>query len=156
MQVASGEDGAGWAAFFRDLTARGLSGVQLVTSDAHAGLVAAIGATLPDASWQRCRTHHAANLMSATPKSSWPCGFGRCCTASTTSPTPARHTPSTAGSSTNRPRQVWFDAYHTPSRGTGRSRRRSGSIRLASTSAAEGPQRPQAWRRMRADAVGLS
>ncbi len=58
--------------FFRDLTARGLSGVRLVTSDAHAGLVAAIGATLPGASWQRCRTHYAANLMSATPKSSWP------------------------------------------------------------------------------------
>lgn len=72
VQVTSGEDGAGWLAFFRDLTARGLSGVRLVTSDAHAGLVAAIGATLPGASWQRCRTHYAANLMSATPKSSWP------------------------------------------------------------------------------------
>ncbi len=72
LQVTSGEDGAGWLAFFRDLTARGLSGVQLVTSDAHAGLVAAIGATLPGASWQRCRTHYAANLMSATPKASWP------------------------------------------------------------------------------------
>ncbi|WP_157114426.1 IS256 family transposase, partial [Nocardia gamkensis] len=57
VQVTSGEDGAGWLAFFRDLVARGLSGVQLVTSDAHAGLVAAIGATLPGASWQRCRTH---------------------------------------------------------------------------------------------------
>lgn len=57
LQVTSGEDGAGWLAFFRDLTARGLSGVGLVTSDAHAGLVAAIGATLPGASWQRCRTH---------------------------------------------------------------------------------------------------
>ncbi|KAL14662.1 transposase, partial [Mycobacterium tuberculosis TKK_04_0149] len=31
------------------------------TSDAHAGLVAAIGATLPAAAWQRCRTHYAAN-----------------------------------------------------------------------------------------------
>jgi putative transposase len=72
LQVTSSEDGAGWLGFFRDLTARGLSGVKLVTSDAHAGLVAAIGATLPGASWQRCRTHYAANLMSATPKSSWP------------------------------------------------------------------------------------
>jgi putative transposase len=44
LQVTSAEDGAGWLAFFRDLTARGLSGVALVTSDAHAGLVAAIGA----------------------------------------------------------------------------------------------------------------
>jgi transposase-like protein len=72
LQVTSGEDGAGWLAFFRDLTARGLTGVKLVTSDAHAGLVAAIGATLPGAGWQRCRTHYAANLMSATPKASWP------------------------------------------------------------------------------------
>ena len=71
LQVSTSEDGAGWLAFFRDLVARGLSGVRLVTSDAHAGLVAAIGATLGGASWQRCRTHYAANLMSATPKSSW-------------------------------------------------------------------------------------
>jgi transposase-like protein len=54
LQVTSAEDGAGWLAFFRDLVARGLSGVALVTSDAHAGLVEAIGATLPGASWQRC------------------------------------------------------------------------------------------------------
>ena len=72
LQVTSAEDGAGWLAFFRDLTARGLTGVQLVTSDAHAGLVSAIGATLPGAGWQRCRTHYAANLMAATPKASWP------------------------------------------------------------------------------------
>src|SRR6201989_502697 len=72
LQVTSGEDGAGWLGFFRDLTARGLSGVKLVTSDAHQALVAAIGATLPGASWQRCRTHYAANLMAATPKASWP------------------------------------------------------------------------------------
>jgi transposase-like protein len=58
-------------AFWRSLTARGLSGVKLVTSDAHAGLVAAIGATLPGAAWQRCRTHYAANVMSVCPKSSW-------------------------------------------------------------------------------------
>jgi transposase-like protein len=72
LQVTSAEDGAGWLAFFRDLTARGLSGVALVTSDAHRGLTEAIGATLPGASWQRCRTHYAANLMSVTPKASWP------------------------------------------------------------------------------------
>ena len=71
LHVTSAEDGAGWLGFFRDLTARGLSGVALVTSDAHRGLVEAIGATLPGASWQRCRTHYAANLMAATPKSAW-------------------------------------------------------------------------------------
>ena len=72
LQVTSAEDGAGWLGFFRDLTARGLTGVQLVTSDAHNGLVSAIGATLPGAAWQRCRTHYAANLMPVTPKASWP------------------------------------------------------------------------------------
>jgi transposase-like protein len=72
LQVTSAEDGAGWLAFFRDLTARGLTGVALVTSDAHRGLVEAIGATLPGAGWQRCRTHYAANLMAVTPKISWP------------------------------------------------------------------------------------
>jgi transposase-like protein len=72
LQVTTSEDGAGWLGFFRDLSARGLSGVRLVTSDAHAGLTAAIAATLPGASWQRCRTHYSANLMSVTPKSSWP------------------------------------------------------------------------------------
>src|SRR5215213_4040614 len=71
LQVTSAEDGAGWLGFIRDLTARGLTGVQLVTSDAHRGLVEAIGATLPGAAWQRCRTHYAANLMSATAKSAW-------------------------------------------------------------------------------------
>jgi putative transposase len=72
LHVTTSEDGAGWLAFFRDLVARGLSGVKLVTSDAHAGLVAAIDATLGGAAWQRCRTHYAANLMSITPKTSWP------------------------------------------------------------------------------------
>jgi putative transposase len=71
LQVTSAEDGAGWLGFLRDLVARGLHGVALVTSDAHPGLVAAVGATLPGASWQRCRTHYAANLMSATPKHTW-------------------------------------------------------------------------------------
>ena len=71
LHVTSAEDGAGWLGFFRDLIARGLSGVALVTSDAHRGLVEAIGATLPGAAWQRCRTHYAANLMSATPKNAW-------------------------------------------------------------------------------------
>jgi putative transposase len=72
VQVSSAEDGAGWLAFFRDLVARGLSGVGLITSDAHPGLVAAIGATLPGAAWQRYRMHYTTNLMAVTPKSSWP------------------------------------------------------------------------------------
>ncbi|MCK5868410.1 IS256 family transposase [uncultured Nocardioides sp.] len=72
MRVATSETGAAWNEFFADLVARGLSGVRLVTSDAHPGLVEAIAANLPGAAWQRCRTHYAANLMSVTPKSMWP------------------------------------------------------------------------------------
>jgi len=72
LDVASDEDGAGWLAFLRSLTARGLSGVRLVISDAHAGLVAAIGAALPGASWQRCRTHYLRNLLTKVPKSAQP------------------------------------------------------------------------------------
>ena len=98
LHVTTAEDGAGWLAFFRDLTARGLTGVALVTSDAHRGLTEAIGATLPGASWQRCRTHYAANLMAATPEVARGAGCGRCCTASMTSPTPSRCTPSSTAS----------------------------------------------------------
>ena len=72
FEVTSAEDGAGWLAFFRGLVARGLSGVVLVTSDAHAGLVAAIAATLPGASWQRCRTHYLRDLLTKISKTSQP------------------------------------------------------------------------------------
>jgi putative transposase len=72
FDVASAEDGAGWLAFFRGLVARGLAGVALVTSDAHRGLVAAIAATLPGASWQRCRTHYLRDLLTKVAKSSQP------------------------------------------------------------------------------------
>jgi transposase-like protein len=72
LTVATSETGPAWNTFFADLVARGLTGVQLVTSDAHAGLKEAIAANLPGAAWQRCRTHYAANLMGVTPKSMWP------------------------------------------------------------------------------------
>jgi putative transposase len=72
LEVTSSEDGAGWLAFFRGLVARGLSGVVLVTSDAHPGLVAAIAATLPGASWQRCRTHYLRDLLTKVAKTSQP------------------------------------------------------------------------------------
>jgi transposase-like protein len=72
VKVATSETKEAWNVFFADLVARGLTGVQLVTSDAHAGLIEAIAANLPGATWQRCRTHYAANLMSVCPKSAWP------------------------------------------------------------------------------------
>src|SRR5699024_10839569 len=61
-----------WTGYFRDLKARGLNEVYLVTSDAHLGIQHAIGEVLPNASWQRCRTHFAKNLSSMVPKTQWP------------------------------------------------------------------------------------
>ena len=72
VDVDTAETGAGWLAFLRGLKARGLSGVELAISDAHGGLVDALGAALPGASWQRCRTHFAANLLAKVPKSAQP------------------------------------------------------------------------------------
>jgi putative transposase len=69
LDVVTAEDGAAWLAFLRSLVARGLSGAKLVTSDAHPGLVDAIAATLPGATWQRCRTHAMRNLLTRVPKS---------------------------------------------------------------------------------------
>ena len=68
VDVITPEDGAGWTAFLRGLVARGLTGVQLVISDAHEGLKNAIAAVLPGASWQRCRTHFMRNLLGKVPK----------------------------------------------------------------------------------------
>ena len=68
MDVVTTEDGAGWLAFLRSLVSRGLEGVVSVTSDAHRGLRDAIAATLPGASWQRCRTHFMSNLLTQVPK----------------------------------------------------------------------------------------
>lgn len=69
LDVVTTEDGAGWLAFFRDMVSRGLSGVQLVISDAHEGLKGAIAATM-SCSWQRCRTHFMRNLLTKVPKHS--------------------------------------------------------------------------------------
>ena len=67
--MLTAEDGAGWTSFLRGLVARGLSGVELVISDAHQGLKGAIAAVLPGASWQRCRTHFMRNLLCRVPES---------------------------------------------------------------------------------------
>ena len=72
VDLVTTEDGAGWLAFLRSLVARGLSGVKLVVSDAHEGLVDAIASVLVGAGWQRCRTHFANNLRAKTPKHAWP------------------------------------------------------------------------------------
>ena len=68
FDVGPSEDGAFWSAFLRSLVAPGLSGVRLVTSDAHRGLKGAVAAALVGASWQRCRGHFMRNALSLVPK----------------------------------------------------------------------------------------
>ena len=72
FDIVTTESTASWTEFLRSLVARGLSGVELVISDAHGGIKAAIGQVLAEASWQRCRTHFMANLATKCPKASWP------------------------------------------------------------------------------------
>jgi putative transposase len=60
FDVGDSEDGAFWTAFLRSVKARGLGGVQLVISDAHTGLKAAISSVFIGAAWQRCRVHFSA------------------------------------------------------------------------------------------------
>ena len=68
MDVGDSEDGAFWTAFLRSLKARQLTGVQLVISDAHAGLKQAIAAVFIGASRQRCRVHFVRNVLAVVPK----------------------------------------------------------------------------------------
>jgi putative transposase len=72
FDIVTTEDTAAWTAFLRSLVARGFSGVELVISDAHGGIKAAIAQVFADATWQRCRTHFMANLASRVPKANWP------------------------------------------------------------------------------------
>jgi transposase-like protein len=72
LEIGAAEDGAVWTGFLRGLVARGLSGVKLVTSDAHQGLKDAIAAVLEGASWQRCRTHFMRNLLTTVPRHAQP------------------------------------------------------------------------------------
>jgi putative transposase len=66
--LGASETEAFWVEFLRSLVERGLAGVQLVISDAHAGLKAAIGQVLAGTSWQRCRVHFMRNLLAHIPR----------------------------------------------------------------------------------------
>ena len=68
VAVGVSEDEAFWQEFLRSLVRRGLKGVQLVISDAHEGLKAAISQVLTGASWQRCRVHFMRNVLSHVPQ----------------------------------------------------------------------------------------
>ncbi|MFV2044360.1 MAG: IS256 family transposase [Anaerolineales bacterium] len=62
------EEEAFWLDFLRGLVRRGLTGVRLVTSDAHEGLKAALAQALGGVTWQRCRVHFMRNILAHVPK----------------------------------------------------------------------------------------
>jgi putative transposase len=68
VSVGDAEDEIFWTTFLRRLRERGLSGVRLVVSDAHAGLKRAITKTLAGAAWQRCRVHFMRTLLARVPR----------------------------------------------------------------------------------------
>lgn len=63
VKTADTEKETTWSDPFRDLKRRGLSGVQLVTSDAHEGIKAAASRYFQGASRQRCQFHFIQNLL---------------------------------------------------------------------------------------------
>jgi putative transposase len=69
LAVGDSEEETFWRAFLTELRSRGLSGVRLVISDQHAGLVAALRRCFQGAAHQRCRVHFARNLLALIPKS---------------------------------------------------------------------------------------
>jgi len=66
--VGASEDAAFWLSFLRSLVQRGLRGVQLVISDSHEGLKAALSQVLAGATWQRCRVHFMRNVLAHIPQ----------------------------------------------------------------------------------------
>jgi transposase-like protein len=69
LDVIPAESEEGWTLFLKSLKERGLNGVQLVISDAHAGLKAAVRKVLK-AEWQRCKVHFYRNVLVHVPKRS--------------------------------------------------------------------------------------
>jgi putative transposase len=70
VDVGDSEDEVFWTAFLRGLKDRGLGGVRLVISDAHAGLKASIARVFNGASWQRCKVHCMRNILGTVPSAS--------------------------------------------------------------------------------------
>jgi putative transposase len=69
VDIGDSEDETFWSKFLLSLKTRGLSGVRLVISDAHAGLTKSIRRHFQGSSWQRCRVHFARNFLALIPKS---------------------------------------------------------------------------------------
>jgi putative transposase len=68
FDVYENESEATWKQFLSKLKSRGLTGVDMITSDAHSGLIAALKKVYPDVAWQRCQFHFTRNIMGETSK----------------------------------------------------------------------------------------
>ena len=68
VELANRESETSWKDFLAKLKARGLSGVEIVVSDDHAGLRKAIRETLTEAAWQRCYVHFLRNALDYLPR----------------------------------------------------------------------------------------
>jgi putative transposase len=68
IAIGDSEDEVFWTEFLSSLRARGLGGVELVVSDAHLGLKAAIAKVFIGAAWQRCRVHFMRNVLARVQK----------------------------------------------------------------------------------------
>lgn len=67
FQLYDNESKETWKDFFESLKARGLAGIKMITSDAHAGIIYAISKVFPDVPWQRCQTHFSRNILEHVP-----------------------------------------------------------------------------------------
>jgi transposase-like protein len=68
VDLANRESISSWKEFLLGLRTRGLTGVELVVTDDHAGLRAAIAEVLPEAAWQRCYVHFLRNCLDHLPR----------------------------------------------------------------------------------------
>ena len=68
FDVYDNESNDTWFMFMESLKKRGLTGLKMITSDAHPGIIHAISKTFPSVAWQRCQTHFSRNIIEKTPK----------------------------------------------------------------------------------------
>lgn len=68
FDVFDNESNNTWLMFMESLKERGLTGLKMITSDAHPGIIYAISKTFPSVAWQRCQTHFSRNILEKTPQ----------------------------------------------------------------------------------------
>ena len=68
FKIQESESEESWSTFFESLKERELTGLQLVISDAHKGLIAAVRKSFINVAWQRCQVHFLRNILSKIPR----------------------------------------------------------------------------------------